>query len=197
MSGRSIFSASSTAWASFCWFTRPEGTIAILPLSPGCPGGRTGGEDEEFGEGEVEQGGEGDGGEIGGEGGQVEAGVEEGHEGEVREDGDEAVGEVEAEEAAPEGAGAAAPGPEDVPGEVVQHRRLDGEGGGGEIVPAEEARREGQDGELDGDAGEAERARAGGAVRRGPPGGRDSRRCGVTSGSPGGRAGGCGRRWSR
>lgn len=97
------------------------------------------------------------------EDGQVCGADEEAHEREVSEKRDEAVGEMEAEElfeCFARSACGCGPGEANVPGEVVEEREFDGEGGGDEVVARERAVEECERRELDCDAEETDEIEA-------------------------------------
>ena len=88
---------------------------------------------------------------------------EEAHEGEVADVRDEAVGEMEAEECARCCVArdfCLRPGVVNVPGEVVEERELDGEGGSEEVVVGVDVVEDGEGGELRDDAEEADEVEA-------------------------------------
>ena len=105
----------------------------------------------------------GDGECVGEEDRHVDGVDEEVHEREVAEERDETVGEMEAQECARCRAArdfCLWPGVVDVPGEVVEQCKLDGEGGGEEVVVRERVVEECEGGELQCDAEEADEVEA-------------------------------------
>ena len=93
------------------------------------------------------------------ENGRVESMDEEAHEDEISEERDEAVGEMEAEEGG-ERRRCPRPGVAEVPKEVVEECEFDRDGGSEEVAVRERAVEEGESGELDGDAEDADEVEA-------------------------------------
>jgi len=100
---------------------------------------------------EVEDGAAEDGDDVGDEQGKVRGADQQSHEGEIAEHGDQAVGEMKAEELGEQfGAVAAvAPGVVEVSDKVVQEGKLEGRGGGKQIMARGAAVEESERGELD------------------------------------------------